>query len=249
MTIELARENCNVCQTRRNGTAKRAVAQSSGTTEFVNFWKYGWHHLALERQILDFFLLHFSLFLVAMGVCLTWFAVRGKDPEAVLDELGLDKTGQRTVCPWPHIAGAELSDGWYLIERPNYECRDDDIPGQLSVGCEVMSLFVEEHVMFARVDCWKDGKRVWSVVHDSEEGGCHLETEGDLPPEFALIRDEIAAKKEQMPFMEIPCRLAATLTGYRFDGRLKERPLFEVLALPPWWERLLASYAKPFWSR
>ncbi|HEY1787301.1 MAG TPA: hypothetical protein VGJ73_04060, partial [Verrucomicrobiae bacterium] len=146
------------------------------------------------------------------------------------------------------ISGVELPDGWYLVQRPKYECRDDGVPAQLSLGGELLSLFVEEHVMVARICCWKDGKRVWSVLHSSEKGDHHLEADGDLPPEFLSIRDAFTKKKGETSYFEIPCSLAASLTGYQYDGPLQERPLFEVLALPPWWERLLATYPGLFWS-
>lgn len=177
-----------------------------------------------------------------MGACLTWFATKGKKSEVVCAELGLRNTGQRVVTPWRHIVGAELPDGRYLIQRPRYECRDDEIPARLSVGCEVISLFVEEHVMFSRVSSWKDGKRLWSVIHKSEERDDHLEMEGALPLEFSSIRDQISAERGQTPFFEIPCKLAAKLTGYRYDAPAKEQISgFVVLALPPWWKRLFAG--------
>jgi len=118
-----------------------------------------------------------------MGICLTWFAVLGKNPEIVCAELGLHKTGRRLVSPWPQIAGTELAGGWYLVQRPLYECRNDDVPGQLSAGATVLSLFVEEHVMVARLECWEDGKRLWSVFHNWQEAEEHLETDGELPAE------------------------------------------------------------------
>ncbi len=173
-----------------------------------------------------------------MGVCLTWFAIRGKNPEVVCAELGLHKTGQQLVSPWPQIAATKLGGGWYLVQRPNYECRKDEIPSQLSVGGEVLMLFVEEHVMFACLSCWKDGKRIWSVLHNSEAGEHHLEADGDLPLEFPLIRGEVEARIEQLPFFEIPCGLAAKLVGYRYDGPNEEPSIFEVLVRPPWWKRL-----------
>jgi hypothetical protein len=169
---------------------------------------------------------------------MTWFAVSGKKPEAVRAELGVHSTGQTVSFPAPHIAGAALPSGWYLVQRNRYECRDDSVLRRLSIGCEVVSLFVEEHVMVSRLSGWKDGRRLWSVEHDSEKEDQHLEAHGDLPLEFASIRDEVRARSDEAPYMEIPCRLGAKLTGYRYDAPAKEQVAFEVLARPSWWKRI-----------
>ncbi|HTV61814.1 MAG TPA: hypothetical protein VMH30_04515 [Verrucomicrobiae bacterium] len=101
---------------------------------------------------------------------------------------------------------ALIAGGWYLVQRPLYECRNDDVPGQLSAGATVFSLFIEEHVMVARLECWEDGKRLWSVLHNWQEAEEHLETDRELPAEFPSIRDEIMAVKGHRPFFEIPSR-------------------------------------------
>ncbi len=94
--------------------------------------------------------------------------------------------------------------------------------------------------MVSRLSGWKDGRRLWSVVHDSEEGEHHLEAEGDLPPDFVPIRDAVRSKSDELPHFEIPCQLAARLTGYRYDAPANEQVAFEVLARLPWWKRILA---------
>ena len=161
-----------------------------------------------------------------MGWRLTWCAVRGKKPETVRTELGVHGTGQSIAFPSLRIAGAALPGGWYLVQRRNYECRDDTVLSRLSAGCEVVSLFVEEHVMVSHLFAWKDGWRLWAVVHDSEKGEQHLAAEGDLPSDFAPARYEVRAKGGEKPYIEIPCRLAARLTGYRYDGTGKRTDSF-----------------------
>jgi hypothetical protein len=177
-----------------------------------------------------------------MGWCLTWFAVKGKDPETVRAELGLHFTGERVSSPIPRIAGAGLPGGWYLVQRLRHECRDAAVYARLSAGCEVVSLFVEEHVMVSSASGWKDGRRLWSVVHEYEQGARHLETNGDLPAEFAVIRDKVLADKDagSGDYFAIPCDLASALTGYRYDAPPSDKIVssFEVLARPSWWSRL-----------
>ena len=75
--------------------------------------------------------------------------------------------------------------------------------------------------MVSRLSGWKDGRQLWSVVHDSEKEDRHLEAHSDLPSDFASIRDEVR-RSDEMPYIEIPCRLAAKLTGYRYDAPAKE---------------------------
>ncbi len=115
-----------------------------------------------------------------MGVCLTWFAVRGKTPDKVLADLGLQKTGQSVPSSglrrYPRILAAELPTGYYLVQRGRYECRDKTVFARLSSGCEVISLFVEEHVMVSHICGWKNGNQLWSLIYDSEKGDQHLET-------------------------------------------------------------------------
>ncbi len=105
-----------------------------------------------------------------MGWCLTWFAVKDKDPETVRADLGLRFNGERVSSPIPRIAGAGLPGGRYLVQRLRYECRDAAVYARLSAGCEVVSLFVEEHVMVSSASGWKDGRRLWSVMHEDEQG-------------------------------------------------------------------------------
>lgn len=189
-----------------------------------------------------------------MGWCLTWFAVKGKSPEIVRSMLGVHLTGEmysfqsartHSLSPkghrlvrFPRIVGAQLPGNWYLVQRCNYECRDDTVLSRLSAGCEAISLFIEEHVMVCNLSSWKDGKRLWSVIHNSEKGDQHLEADGDLPSDFVLIRDEICAKWDQLPYTEIPVQLAAKLTGYQHDAHAKREIAFEVLARPSLWKRI-----------
>jgi hypothetical protein len=42
-------------------------------------------------------------------------AVKGKPPAAVLETLGLRRTGAREAIAGPPVVGAELPSGWYLV--------------------------------------------------------------------------------------------------------------------------------------
>lgn len=101
---------------------------------------------------------------------------------------------------------------------------------------------------------WKDGRRCWSARHDADRGIENLATEGDLPPVFSSIRDQLLSKQRERGgcdyVFDIPVATAESLTGYRYDQHipaLGNEP-FEVLAAPA----APASFSeqKPsFWKR
>jgi len=99
---------------------------------------------------------------------------------------------------------------------------------KLSQAGEVVSCFVEDHVMFSSAAAWKNGKQIWRVAHDGgEDQILHLETSGDLPAEFESIHKELFAKQEQEAsapddpkvdhVYDLPAELAKALTGFRHD--------------------------------
>jgi len=177
-----------------------------------------------------------------MGYSLSWLAVKGKSPAAVREALGLRPTGQREEFPESELCAAELPGGWYLIVSDHTEhVAPDAVLQTLSAGGELVTCFIEEHVMASAATGWKDGRKLWSVTHDSQRGHDHLATEGDLPPDYAAIRDRLAAKQHQEDLekppssrllrrkikdfsqmrcdylFDIPVELARALTGYRND--------------------------------
>jgi hypothetical protein len=153
-----------------------------------------------------------------MGASLSWFAVRGKPPTAVLQDFGLKNVG-REYCTTPYCGGS-LPSGWYLVIHGRHEFTSDEAR-RLSRGCEVVACFVEEHVMVSRAAGWKDGEQIWSVTHDAEEGDGHLEVEGEPPASFAAIRDRLAKQQEKdggADFLfDIPVDLAKEMTGYSHE--------------------------------
>jgi len=82
--------------------------------------------------------------------------------------------------------------------------------------------------MFSSASAWKNGNKVWRVAHNGEEDNVlHLESSGDLPPEFESIRKNVFAKQAQEAaepddlkvdhVYELPAELAKKLTGFRHD--------------------------------
>ena len=113
---------------------------------------------------------------------------------------------------------------------------------KLSQGAEVVAFFTEDHVMFSKAAAWCDGREVWSVVHDVQKGLRHLKAEGQLPTEFASIRDRLLAEQESESedcdhVIEIPYETAAAVTGYEHDAVIKELR-YEVLKKISFFEKL-----------
>jgi hypothetical protein len=178
-----------------------------------------------------------------MGYSLSWLAVKGKPAEAVCDELGFRKTGEREQIPESDLSGAELPGGWFLIvsNRTEKVASDAILQCLSSSGSELVTCFIEEHVMVSVATGWREGRRIWSVTHDAQRAGDDLTVEGDLPPEFVSIRDRLLSKQreedlripvarhgsqrsatsvEQMRcdyIFDVPVETAQRLTGFRHD--------------------------------
>ena len=162
-----------------------------------------------------------------MGWSLSWAALKGGDLQTVCSLLGLRPTGTQERIAESKISGTALPTGWYVVVFNRTELKDS-ILEKLSQAGEVISCFVEDHVMFSSAAGWKDGQQVWRVAHNGEDGSVsHLETSGQLPTEFESIRKKVSAEQEQENagrkevdhVYELPAELAKKLTGFRHDER------------------------------
>jgi hypothetical protein len=175
-----------------------------------------------------------------MGASLSWYAVRGKAPEAVLEEFGLKNVGkdyQKT-----RFSGGLLPNGWFLVNHERHEFTNNEVQ-RLSRGAEVVACFVEEHVMVSRAACCKDGEQIWSVTHDAQESDDHLEVEGEPPAGFAAIRNRLTRQQEDDKgadfIFNIPIDLAAEITGYSHE---EEAPIeFDHFTKPTFFQRVFGK--------
>lgn len=180
-----------------------------------------------------------------MGFCISWVAIRGKEPEVVLSELGWRRTGEREEFPESRTTCTTLGSGWFMIAMMN---RADAYDGTialatLSKGAELVASFVEEHVMFSGSVFWRDGTKIWSAEHDAQEGIRHLAVFGELPPEMSVIMDEGKSSQDaedkgdaEVDFIfDIPVDMSQRLTGFRYDRNQVDgvELTFEVLAEVP----------------
>src|SRR6266511_1287965 len=116
-----------------------------------------------------------------MGFSLEWLAVRGKEPRSVWSAMGLQGTGKRaTDGP---LYAMTLPNGWHIVVAhisSNYSPSGLDVISRVSRGAEAVYGAVVESTDYSELAAWRDGARVWYVVHDAlNELG--LQTEGELP--------------------------------------------------------------------
>lgn len=184
-----------------------------------------------------------------MGACSHYIAIKGCDVHTAAAVLGLRPSGAHVDLPERGYVGAQLPAGYALIVF-NGSHQERLFAGgtikkrflrELSSTYEVLSCFVEEHVMFSTTACWKNGELLWSVTHESEKGLSHLDMHGPVPQLLEPIRRTLFAKQTEegenaeVDFIfDVPVGLAQALTGYRYDQDIPGRPspAFEVLEAP-----------------
>jgi hypothetical protein len=162
-----------------------------------------------------------------VGFNMSWVCVDGIKPEALaldlaptgeipdLSDLGLSDT------PW---AGATLKSGWCAVFASHEAALGLPIP-RLPAHCWHVVCSVMEIVTIS-ASLWQGGRQIWNIVHQGNRnlGITDLEASGDLPPEFAAIRD-IAVDKARTttpddewtgtPVFDVPIDTAAVITGLR----------------------------------
>ncbi|QPJ61861.1 MAG: hypothetical protein G3M70_08230 [Candidatus Nitronauta litoralis] len=189
-----------------------------------------------------------------MGFAVSWMAIKGKPQQKILDALELGETGEKEKDVNSGISGALLPNNWYLIFLDEFESKyvSDKILIPLSEGCEMVVCNIEEHVMYSSAQYWGNGRKLWQVSHDSQQGMLNLEEEGILPEDFENIKSvkfaeqkkEGGEKADVDCVFDIPLHLAEALTGFRHD---MENPDFENIEFSilvsmnpnkprPWWK-------------
>ena len=189
-----------------------------------------------------------------MGFAISWFAVSGKEPQRVLDELSLSHTGDLEVFPESPLTCASLQGGWFLVFANSFDSPlvSEQALNNLSAGCRVVSCQVEEHVMFSSATGYANGARTWHVEHDAQESIYHLVSNGDVPPAFNDIyaslkkeQDAAGGTEADVDYIhDVPVTLAKAITSFRHDEDIQcaDAEPFEVLqqdrrttSTKPWW--------------
>lgn len=169
-----------------------------------------------------------------MGYSLFWLGVAGKPRAQVLRELGLelgapdDHVSVRTP-----VVGVTLPSGWFVVvlNRNANVWYTDEALASLSAGCRVMTCEVQETSMSSSAAGFQDGRQAWRMLHDEGQARDHLETEGELPPEFAAVyaavtqrhhdaeaeAAELGVELDVDHVFDAPADLGQALTGFRHD--------------------------------
>jgi hypothetical protein len=89
--------------------------------------------------------------------------------------------------------------------------------------------------MASSSEFWSRGTRRWFILHDGVNGPKGLETEGNVPEQFASIRHELEEAQLEAGgddadvdyIFEIPLQVAYSIVGFRHD---EISPHFETLS-------------------
>jgi len=116
-------------------------------------------------------------------------------------------------------------DRLFIFDCGQWTFHDSNERNRLSRGREILFFTHEEHVMNSDSACWRNGREVWSAAHDSDLGTHHLAVRGQLPRQFAAIKN--ARVQQQMQsggdesgvdyIFSVPADLSIALTGYDPD--------------------------------
>ena len=159
-----------------------------------------------------------------MGFKISWIGFEKLDAATVAERVGLTLTSTVDEANEMPFSIAELPSGWTILFVNDVEYAFGDRPAELSKGHRVLTFQVHEGVMYSRAAEFRDGTCIWAVEHDSDSGIRHLETEGNLPGDFAAIHAECSRAQDaegEKPMVDhiidVPARLAMAPTGYRYD--------------------------------
>ncbi|MEJ8849338.1 hypothetical protein [Variovorax rhizosphaerae] len=155
---------------------------------------------------------------------MSWLIVRGKRPAELRAQFGFFETGKREFVPESDVTEALLPSGWHLIffnDASPPEIGDEALC-RISRGAEAMAFVVEEASMVSLARGYAGGKRIWEVLHDSNEGLEHLAVSGEPPKSFPAIRDrllnELRADQDPCDYLfDVPADLSKAEAGFRHD--------------------------------
>lgn len=162
-----------------------------------------------------------------MGFSISWIAVRYKTPDTLLEELSLKRTGEMSEYPEAPICGRTLPGGWFMLvfDEINHPLVTTKSFAAISKDCDAVICSIEEHVMVATSELWRNGEQIWRIEHDAQQSIDHIEASGNLPSEYAAIVEEYATQQENAGgkkadtdyFFEIPLQIAKNIVGFKHD--------------------------------
>ena len=198
-------------QSRRFYLCRRRACPAAGVVG-VEFWrKHDDSHVISRHAV--------------MGYSISWIAFQTNDKHRALSLIGLVDTGEADEANEAPVSGATLPTGWYVVFFNDYSFTTPERLATFSADCAVVACQVEEHVMASGSFLYEEGRRVWSVTHESERGRYDLSVDGEPPDVFCSLRDSLfeeqdgaGGEKADVDFVfDIPVQLAAELCGYKHD--------------------------------
>lgn len=196
-----------------------------------------------------------------MGFNTSWLFVDKIDRATLYGALDL---APADITPDPYdigtshvpLAGADFKSGWCAVFA-KYALAMDALMGtspprleRLPPQSRCVACVVLEHAMISYAGLWQGGRPVWEIRHD---GGDHLEASGDLPADFAGIRD-IASNRQRASargvagvdyLFSVPAETAATLTDYRHDRVVAPDLFTDLRTLVPVNGNVLTQLSQP----
>jgi hypothetical protein len=123
------------------------------------------------------------------------------------------------------ISGSELPGGWYVLFLNDliHPYMSAETLRELSSGCTVLGCQVEEHVMVSASFLYKNGTRMWKVLHEAEKGLYDLQIDGVPPESFSISefrqrQDAAGGEVAGVDYIfDAPLELARRICGYRHD--------------------------------
>lgn len=174
-----------------------------------------------------------------MGYAIDWVCVAGLEKDEVLRRLDLVDTGEEQ--DWPDRGGSIWGvddDGRVIVVTDAYGSLAPNRLPMLSQGASVVGATAEDNDCTGSVWSYVDGACKWMVAVDSaEDPSDEITAEGDLPPQYAPLREQALARAEADPAtaytQEVPLELAAALGGWRPDGLGPEPVFYRAASLKP----------------
>jgi hypothetical protein len=160
-----------------------------------------------------------------MGFNVSWIAVDTSCERALFEHFGLKETAETCEEAEFTISGMRIG-SWYVLQWDHQDFLvDEQLLKKLSAHGRLIAVMVEEHVMFASAEEWKDGNRIWGAVHCADVHLMHIGEEGEMPDIYGEVLAEQLQKQQTSGglkadvdhIMDIPLELAHVLVGYKHD--------------------------------
>ena len=162
-----------------------------------------------------------------MGYVVSWCAVREEQAAEMLADLGFAATGRKSSDRGADAVTLPLPSGWRLFWFLKYARAPLDARRlrDFSKSRDILVCHIEEHVMESIAEYWSQGRTLWRIRHQGEDGPVGLDVEGSPPESLTRIRMEMEREQREdggadaeVDFLfEIPLLVAQDLTGFKHD--------------------------------